>query len=122
MEDGPVPMSLSRRLFLGNAALAGLAGLPAAAAPAHGGRLVVAIDSEPSVLTSALTTAGPAQYISGKIFDGLLRYDSHYAPQPQLAQSWGVSPDGLAITFRLRRAYCGTTASLSHRPMSPSRS
>jgi peptide/nickel transport system substrate-binding protein len=96
-------MSLSRRHFLGNTALLGLGGfMPAKAAPARGGRLVVAIDSEPPVLTSALTTAGPAQYISGKIFDGLLRYDNHFTPQPQLAQSWSVSPDGLSLTFRLR--------------------
>src|ERR1700761_4314067 len=96
-------MSLTRRYFLENAALLGLGMLgPAVAAPVRGGRLVIAIDSEPPVLTSALTTAGPAQYISSKIFDGLLRYDSHFAPQPQLAQSWDVGPDGLTITFRLR--------------------
>ena len=59
-----------------------------AAAPARGGRLVMAIDSEPPVLTSAITTAGPAQWISGKIFDGLLRYDSNFIPRPQLARAW----------------------------------
>ncbi|HVV27995.1 MAG TPA: ABC transporter substrate-binding protein [Rhizomicrobium sp.] len=100
-------MPLSRRRLLEDAALAGLGiALPfapaASAAPSRGGRLVIAIDSEPPVLTSALTTAGPAQYISGKIFDGLLSYDSRFTPRPQLAQSWSVSPDGLTITFRLR--------------------
>jgi len=100
-------MPLSRRHLLRNAAFSGLAGLlpsgaALAAAPARGGRLVVAIDSEPPVLTSAITTAGPAQWISGKVFDGLLRYDNDFNPRPQLAQSWNVSPDGLSITFKLR--------------------
>jgi peptide/nickel transport system substrate-binding protein len=98
------PVTLSRRHFLGNAASVGLAGFPGnlTAAPTRGGRLVVAVDSEPPVLTSALTTAGPAQYVSGKIFDGLLTYDNSFTPRPQLAQSWNVSTDGLSITFRLR--------------------
>jgi len=94
-------MPLSRRHFLGSAVCAGLPDT-VWSAPARGGRLVVAIDSEPPVLTSALTTAGPAQYISPKIFDGLLRFDARFQPQPQLAQSWTVSADGLSITFRLR--------------------
>ncbi len=57
---------------------------------------------EPTQLASALTTAGPTQQVSGKIFDGLLSYDLSSRPQPQLATAWSVSEDGLHITFRLR--------------------
>src|SRR5256885_16464041 len=98
-------MPLSRRHLLRNAAFTGLpsllpVGKALAAAPVRGGRMVVAIDSEPPVLTSAITTAGPAQWISGKIFDGLFSYDNNFTPRPQLAQNWNVSPDGLDLTFK----------------------
>lgn len=100
-------MNWSRRHLLKNAAVAGVASPllgwgRANAAPAKGGRLVIAVSSEPAVLTSAITSAGPTQYVSSKIFDGLLRYDSKFIARPQLAQSWDVSPDGLRITFKLR--------------------
>lgn len=100
-------MLWSRRNLLQSAAVSGAVGLVpgwsgASAAPARGGRLVIGVASEPAVLTSAITSAGPTQYVSSKIFDGLLRYDSKFNARPQLAQSWAVSPDGLRITFKLR--------------------
>jgi peptide/nickel transport system substrate-binding protein len=36
------------------------------------------------------------------IFDGLTRIDGAGLPQPNLAESWEISPDGLTYTFRLR--------------------
>ena len=36
------------------------------------------------------------------IFNGLLRFDSRGAPQPDLAESWGVSKDGTIYNFTLR--------------------
>jgi peptide/nickel transport system substrate-binding protein len=69
----------------------------------RGGTLVIGAGPEAtSGLTSAVTSAGTAQLISGKLFDGLLTYDEHFNPQPQLATQWEVSKDGLSITFRLR--------------------
>lgn len=74
-----------------------------AQAPAENlGTLVVGTTTEPSLLTSALTTAGPTQLVSGKIFDGLLAYAEDGTPRPELATSWSVSPDGLTVTFQLR--------------------
>ncbi|MBV9577304.1 MAG: ABC transporter substrate-binding protein [Chloroflexi bacterium] len=36
-------------------------------------------------------------------YDTLARYDQNLTPQPQLAQSWDVSPDGKQITVKLRQ-------------------
>ena len=80
-----------------------LAATAGAQAPKRGGVLVVAMFPEPPMLTSALTTAGAVAMVSPKIFDGLLKYDFDFNPQPQLAESWTVAPDGKSITFRLRK-------------------
>ncbi len=37
------------------------------------------------------------------VFNTLTRYDDRLRPQPELAESWEVSPDGTAVTLRLRR-------------------
>lgn len=100
-------MLLSRRLVLQGAMIAGAAGaFPAAFAseekPVRGGQVVMGIYPEPSSLTSAITTAGTSQYVSGKIFDGLIAHDAAFTPQPQLATEWATSADGLTITFKLR--------------------
>jgi len=69
---------------------------------ARGGSLTIAINAEPSVLTSAFDTLPHTQLVSSKIAEGLLAYDQAFNAMPQLATSWSVSPDGLRITFHLR--------------------
>jgi len=107
------PMNISapwprRRLLKAGLAFGAGAFLPrlefarGAEAPARGGQLVVAIFPEPPYLTSALSTLGPAQVVSGKIFDGLLTYAPDLTPRPQLAESWQVGADGLSVRFALR--------------------
>lgn len=101
-------MSLDRRVFLHRmvwtwAGLsAGVAQQTSAAVPQKGGTLIVAQFPEPPVLTSALTTAGPTQSISAKLFDGLLRYGPNLEPLPGLATQWQESADHLSLTLRLR--------------------
>jgi len=96
---------ISRRQIL-TAALAYPAaqtlGLPALAEPGRGGRLIAAILTEPTVLTGGITTEGPVQWVSGKIFDGLVTYDANLTPKPQLALSWSAGADGLSYSFKLR--------------------
>ncbi|TAI64489.1 ABC transporter substrate-binding protein [Bradyrhizobium sp. Leo170] len=46
---------------------------------------------------SGLATAMP----SSQIFASPLRYDDNWNPQPYLAQSWDVAPDGLSVTLHL---------------------
>ncbi|HEY2595389.1 MAG TPA: ABC transporter substrate-binding protein, partial [Chloroflexota bacterium] len=36
-------------------------------------------------------------------YDTLARYDQNIKPQPQLAESWDVSPDGKMVTVKLRQ-------------------
>jgi peptide/nickel transport system substrate-binding protein len=103
-------MAVSRRNFLGYSALAGIAAnlaLPSSACAAdalpRGGTLVIGLGAEAtSGLTSAVTSAGTAQLISGKLFDGLLTFDEHFNPKPQLATHWEAASDGLSLTFHLR--------------------
>lgn len=98
-------MTLSRRDLIALAATPAFAHpllSRAAGTPVRGGTLVVAVSREPPTLTSAITTAGPTQTVSGKLFDGLLTYDAKQQAQPQLATAWEVAKDGLAITFQLR--------------------
>lgn len=41
--------------------------------------------------------------ISGHIFNGLTKYDKNIKITGDLAESWDISPDGLKITFHLRK-------------------
>ncbi|MBC7875644.1 MAG: peptide ABC transporter substrate-binding protein [Anaerolineales bacterium] len=41
--------------------------------------------------------------INRLIFSGLMKFDSHGLPQPDLAESWGVSPDGVQYNFSIRK-------------------
>ncbi|MCW8182277.1 ABC transporter substrate-binding protein, partial [Verminephrobacter eiseniae] len=69
--------------------------------PVRGGTLSLIVQPEPPLLVSAFNAPAPAQYVAGKIYQGLLRYGPDLMPQPELAQSWTISPDGLTYTFQL---------------------
>jgi peptide/nickel transport system substrate-binding protein len=99
------PRSLKASLL--TAAL-GLALVATAVAPstrpamaADGGTLVVASTQVPrhfnGAVQSGLATAMP----STQIFASPLRYDDNWNPQPYLAKSWDVAPDGLSVTLKL---------------------
>jgi peptide/nickel transport system substrate-binding protein len=97
--------SLARRVLFGlcGAAILLAAWPPAAEAQKRGGTLVMLVQPEPPSLASYLSTSGPIGQVTAKVYDGLLEYDMNLAPQPSLAESWQMAPDGKAITFRLRR-------------------
>lgn len=85
------------------AALALLTAAPVnAQEPQRGGVLTAIHWPEPTVLNSAINSGFAAAFISTKVFEGLVEYDRDGKPQPQLAKSWDVSPDGLTVTFHLR--------------------
>lgn len=101
----PRPRSLKASLL--SAAL-GLALVTAAIAPgikpavaADGGTLVIVSTQVPrhfnGAVQSGLATAVP----STQIFASPLRYDDNWNPQPYLAKSWDVAPDGLSVTLKL---------------------
>lgn len=102
---------LSRRAVLHGAAIAGAAGLAhllprplsAQEMPRRGGTLTIALPTEPQHLNSAMDTTQHVKMVASKIFSGLARYERDMTMTPDLAESWSVAPDGLSITFNLRR-------------------
>lgn len=74
-----------------------------AAAPAHGDTIIMGSIGEPSNLIPALASDSASSEINGLVYSGLLRYGKTYEIEPELAESWEVSPDNLTITFHLRK-------------------
>ncbi len=87
------------RLFrFGVTALAVTAG----AAQAQAQVLQVAVDGSPAGLDPHIITAfNSFQIINGTIYEGLTAIDKDLRVVPALAQSWTVSSDGKAYTFKL---------------------
>jgi len=75
----------------------------AAQAQQRGGTLRMVVFPEPPVLVSAANSSTFPGIVSTKIHEGLLKYDANQKPQPSLATSWTVAPDGKTVTFQLRR-------------------
>jgi peptide/nickel transport system substrate-binding protein len=69
-----------------------------------GGRLVVALRSEPKTLNPVTAADGPSFDVIGRMTADLIHInrESHLT-EPALARSWSVSPDGRQYTIRLRR-------------------
>ena len=48
--------------------------------------------------------AAPSHFfICEQLYDGLVKFDTHFNPMPSLAEYWTVSPDGRRLTFFLRK-------------------
>ncbi|OPZ63533.1 MAG: Oligopeptide-binding protein OppA precursor [Firmicutes bacterium ADurb.Bin506] len=62
------------------------------------------VGAEPATLDPALSTGIPEAVIELSCFEGLTRMDENNIPQPAIATSWTISPDGLVYTFKLRRS------------------
>jgi oligopeptide transport system substrate-binding protein len=60
------------------------------------------LEAEPSRLDPAMTTTLPENNTELQLFEGLTRLDEQDMPQPALAKSWEISPDGKTYTFHLR--------------------
>jgi peptide/nickel transport system substrate-binding protein len=95
---------ISRRSFIRLAGLAAGAGAmrPRRAASAEQ-RLVIGMASEPVQLDPMRSNDSASQYAYNLIYDRLVTLDDRLQPAPAAAESWQVSPDGTAYTFRLRK-------------------
>lgn len=71
--------------------------------PAYGDTLVEGTIGEPSNLIPILATDSASFDVAGYVYNGLVKYDKNLNLTGDLAESWDVSPDGLNITFHLRR-------------------
>ncbi len=74
------------------------------AAPRSSGRLVFAAREDIDILDPQITHLKATRELLGNVFDPLIRYrPGDTKPYPGLAESWQVSPDLTAFTFRLRQ-------------------
>ncbi|WP_243371365.1 peptide-binding protein [Geotalea sp. SG265] len=74
-----------------------------AGTPAYGDAIVIGSIGEPSTLVPILASDSASSDVSGQIYNGLVRYDKNLKLEPELAESWDISADGLTITFHLRK-------------------
>ncbi len=73
------------------------------AAPAQGGIYIEGLVGSLGRLNPLLDDDNAVdQDVNRLIFSGLLRFDDRGNPQPDLAETWGISLDGLQYNFRLR--------------------
>lgn len=97
----PQKKTLLKSVLVGFSMAAVMAGAPSYA-QTHGGTLNVILNPEPPILMLGLNQQTPTQIVGGKIYESLLTYDFDLNPQPSLAKSWEVSPDGLTYSFQLQ--------------------
>ncbi len=71
--------------------------------PAYGDILIAGAIGEPSVLIPMLAGDSASHNVAGLVFNGLVKYDTDLSVIGDLAESWDISPDGLIITFYLRK-------------------
>jgi peptide/nickel transport system substrate-binding protein len=76
----------------------------AALPPDYGDTIVEGSIGDASNLIPMAAGDSASHSVAAMIFDGLLTYDKNLSGlEPRLAERWEVSPDGLQITFHLRR-------------------
>lgn len=71
--------------------------------PVYGDSIVEGTIGEASTLIPILATDASSHEVSSLIYNGLVKYDKNLKLVCDLAESFSVSPDGLKITFKLRR-------------------
>jgi peptide/nickel transport system substrate-binding protein len=106
-KQGP---AMNRRQFLKTTGLVTAGGLIGSAWPGNlaraakgGGTISMLVQPEVPTLASYLSTSMPVGQTASKVYDGLLEYNFDLSPRPGLAESWKISPDGLTVTFTLRK-------------------
>jgi peptide/nickel transport system substrate-binding protein len=99
-----LPLPATRLLKIAACSLALTLGVAAAAhAQTRGGTLRAIAQPEPPTLMLGLNQQTPTQYVAGKIYESLLTWSPEMKPQPGLAKSWTISPDGKVYTFELQQ-------------------
>lgn len=79
------------------------AGFVQAEEPAYGGTFRYGTTTNPrGMFNPILSTEVYDGYIIDLVYDGLIYVDENLEVQPQIAESWEYSEDGLSITFYLR--------------------
>jgi peptide/nickel transport system substrate-binding protein len=99
----PAPITQTQATRVPNAAAPTVASGAAASTPSprRGGTLVIAASADPGQFNPAISTAGGTHFVADNLYNGLIFLDAQLTPQPDLADSWDVSPDGKTYTFHL---------------------
>ena len=92
-----------RRFRIGIFLILMVASGASAATPPYGGQIVIAYYDEPSSLNPIVPTSGSAAIIESAFTNGLVKQNESGGVEPDLAESWDVSPDRLTWTFHLRK-------------------
>ncbi len=71
--------------------------------PQEGGTITAGTTSEPDTLNPYVTQLVTSSDVLSGVMGRLLQYDSKQQLQPNLAEGFEISPDGLTYTFRLRQ-------------------
>jgi peptide/nickel transport system substrate-binding protein len=71
--------------------------------PAYGDLFIDASIGEANTLLPPLASDAASFGIISLIYNGLVKYDGNLNLRGELAESWDISPDGLTITFHLRK-------------------
>ena len=92
-------------VFSGTAIFGGTAAarLQDAETPVQGGSLRMAISEEPDQLDPARTIELLAAEIMLNVYEQLVYIGADGLPQPWVAESWTIAPDGKVITFKIRQ-------------------
>ena len=71
--------------------------------PVDGGRIIIGTIGDATSLIPMITSDSSSHEMSGFCYNGLIKYDKDLNIVGDLAESWDISPDGLVITFHLRK-------------------
>ena len=71
--------------------------------PAYGDLFIDASIGDASTLIPPLASDAASHAVAALIYNGLVKYDGDLNLVGDLAESWEISPNGLTITFKLRR-------------------
>ncbi len=76
--------------------------MPEDTKPTYGGTLIWGSHTEPTLINPIFTTHTISASLLRLICNSLVRINSRGEVEPDLAESWEISPDGLTYTFHLR--------------------
>src|SRR5450756_3139795 len=62
------------------------------------------LGAEPTTIEPGLSVSVGEGIVESQVFDGLMRLDNKFVPQPAIAKSWTISKDGKTYLFTLRDA------------------